>query len=57
MKTFLFTLKFRIASVLINLGIMFMPDCVYKREMCRRLIDLQVEMINWFGEENENGNK
>ena len=53
MKVFLFTLKFRIAATLINLGIMLMPDCIYKRELCQRLIDLQIEIVNQFDEENE----
>ena len=55
MKTTIFMIRYYLASNLINLGIIIMPDCAYKRELLRRLWELRVDIevaIN--NKENEN---
>lgn len=58
MKVFIFTTRYRIASALINLGILAMPECEYKRELLRRLWELRVDIeMAVMNKENDNGNQ
>ncbi len=45
MKQFIFILRYNISAMLINLGLIVMPESAYKRELLRRLWILRMEII------------
>ena len=45
MKQFIFILRYNISAFMINLGLIVMPQSVYKRELLRRLWELRMEVI------------